>query len=146
MADSLDKHSSAREIARRDRVYAAHVFLCVCMLAWRMLEATPGVASTQNGSFAGSTLGLALTMSTVWLGVLSLVAITAWTVATRNDKRLWILLVLMSLSMLWRRDIDVFDITYVASVAILSAWWFNAGRGQMKSTLVATQPTPSRAS
>jgi hypothetical protein len=38
----------------------------------------------------------------------------------------------MTLSIVWRRDVDVFDITYVALAAVLSVWWFNSGRARMR--------------
>lgn len=135
MSGTPDTRAHARGVARRDRVYAAHLFLCLCMLAWRAFEATPGWSAAQNGTFAASPVGVALIMVSVWSGVASAVGAAAWTAATRTDAKLWVLLILMLLSMIWRRDIDVFDITYVALAAILSACWFNAGRARMQSTL-----------
>jgi hypothetical protein len=142
MAESLDTHAAAREIARRDRAYVAHLVLCACMLGWRMFDATPGAGWEQNGSFAGSPAGVALSMVTLWLGVVCLLVVIASTVRTLKDARLWLLFVLMSLSMLWRHDIDVFDITYVALAAILSAWWFNAGRARFQDAPVAPVAGP----
>jgi hypothetical protein len=104
------------------------------MLLWRTIEATPSLSSTHNGSFPSSPLGVAATMILVALGVASLVAAVAFTFMALEDLRLWILVALMWLSLLWRREIDVFDISYVASVAILCAWWFNAGRARAIST------------
>ena len=114
--------------ARRDWAYAAHACLCASMLVWRTVEATPGLSSARNGTFPSSPLGIASTMILLWLGVASLLAVIAFTWMTLDDLRLWILFALMWLSLLWRRDIDVFDVTYVASVAVLAVWWFRAGR------------------
>ena len=124
-------------VARRDRAYAGHVCLCASMLVWRTIEATPSLASTQNGSWPSSPLGVAATMILICLGVASLVAAVAFTFLALEDPRLWMLFALMSLSMLWRREIDVFDISYVALVAVLSVWWFNAGRFRAEAALEA---------
>jgi len=120
-------------IARRDWAYAGHACLCASMLLWRTIEATPSLSSTHNGSFPSSPLGVSATMILVWLGVASLIAAVGFTCLAVDDLRLWILVALMWLSLLWRREIDVFDISYVASVAILCVWWFNAGRARALS-------------
>jgi hypothetical protein len=130
-----DPHDAARGIVRRDRVYAAHLFLCGAMIAWRMVEEMPDLAASQNAPFTRSSIGIAITMISVGLGVASAVAAASLTAIVRRDPRLWILLAAMVLSMIWRRDIDVFDVIYAALAAVLSAWWFRAGRPRMKGEL-----------
>jgi hypothetical protein len=126
---------AARDIVRRDRAYAAHLFLCAAMIAWRMVETTPALSASQNAPFTRSPAGIALIMISLWLGVASVVAATSLTAMVRRDARLWFLFAAMALSMIWRRDIDVFDIAYPALAAALSAWWFSAGRTRMRAEI-----------
>jgi multisubunit Na+/H+ antiporter MnhC subunit len=144
MVDPVPTKKLASPIARRDWAYAGHVALCAVMIAGRMAESTPSLSAAQNGAYAGTPLVIALTMLSIWIGVASAVGVLALTVMVRDDAKLWILAVLMALSILWRRDIDVFDITYVALAAVLAAWWFNAGRARMQSAADAGG-SPSRA-
>jgi hypothetical protein len=134
-----DPHGAARGIVRRDRVYAAHLFLCAAMIAWRVVETTPALSASQNAPFTRSPIGIALTMISVWLGVASAVAAVSITAMVRRDPRLWILVAAMGLSMIWRRDMDVFDVAYPALAAVLSAWWFRAGRTRMRAELDAAR-------
>jgi hypothetical protein len=123
----------ARDIRRRDWAYAAHVCLCATMVLWRVLETTPGIASAQGGRFTQEPLGIALAMISLWACAVSALAAAVLTLASWRDPKLWLLLLFMVLSMLWRQSIDVFDVTYVALVAILAVWWFHEERPRRAS-------------
>jgi hypothetical protein len=125
----------ARDIRRRDRIYAAHVCLCAMMIVWRVLETTPGIASAQGGQFTQHPLGIAFAMISLWACAASALGAAALTVASWRDPKVCVLCVFMVLSMLWRQSIDVFDVTYVALVAILSVWWFREERPRIVSRL-----------
>ena len=105
------------------------------MIVWRVLETTPGIASAQGGRFTQHPLGIAFAMVSLWACALSALAAAALTMASWRDPKVCVLLVFMVLSMSWRQSIDVFDVTYVALVAILAVWWFHEERPRIASAL-----------
>jgi hypothetical protein len=125
----------ARDIRRRDWIYAAHVCLCAAMVGWRVLETTPATASAQGGGFTQHPFGIALAMISLWLCAASALSAVALTIASWRDPKVCLLAVFMALSMSRRQSIDVFDVTYVALVAILAVWWFHEERPRLASAL-----------
>ena len=116
--------TSESDVRRGDWIYGGHLFLGTSMALWRVLAATPRVAATQGGEFETSLVGRALATATVTGGVL-LIAIVTWlSFLPRRELKTSALWALLVLSILWRRETDVFDLVYLALVAILGVVWF----------------------
>lgn len=121
---------ASREVRRRDRIYGGHVVLALLLCAWRMLRTTPGIAVWSGGELAESPAGRLLALASVILGVVALVAVALLSIREWRDPKVLALLVLLALSASMRKTIDVFDIVYVAAVAILAVIWFQRDRAR----------------
>lgn len=116
------------EIPTLRPVVRNHLVIVVALVTWRGIENTPGLASVTGGTFAASTAGRALALIAVLASVVALLAIVISTLRARRDARAWLLFAALAAALLQRRTIDVFDIVYVALVAIAAALVFTTRR------------------
>lgn len=110
------------------RLALAHAWLAVSMVAWRIVEGMPRTSSVTGGTFAASPAGRALALVTVLGGVIALVAVAVTTFRLRRDWRALALALALAGALSSRARFDVFDVTYLAVVAIASALMFGAPR------------------
>jgi hypothetical protein len=101
---------------------ACHVVLAVLMSAWRAIESTPLTSSVSGGRFAESTLGRALALVSILAGVAVLLAIVIQTFRARRDWRALVLFAALGAALVMPGRIDVFDLVYVALVAIAATY------------------------
>ena len=125
----------------RDRIYGGHALLAFTMIAWHVLENTPGVSSEHGGSFDTSTAGRAVALASILAGLSALAAVVVLSLRHWRDAQITALLVLLALSMSMRASIDVFDLVYLAATAILSVVWFTFERRSAASRATPTPPS-----
>lgn len=99
----------------------AHAWLAASMSTWRIVEGMPRTSSITGGAFAASPIGRALALVTVLGGVVALIVVAVSTFRLRRDVRA-LALCLALVGAVWKRtSFDVFDVTYLAVVAIAVA-------------------------
>jgi hypothetical protein len=103
------------------RLVLAHAWLAVSMSLWRVVESMPRTSSVSGGTFAASTSGRALALVTVIGGVVALIVVVVSTFRLRRDPRALALGVALAGALWTRTRFDVFDVTYLAAVAIAAA-------------------------
>jgi hypothetical protein len=109
------------------RLVLTHAWLAVSMVVWRVIEGMPRTASVAGGEFAASPTGRALALVTILGGVTALVVLIGQTFRLRRDARALVLFAAL-IGALWsRKTYDVFDVTWLALVAIAAALAFSTG-------------------
>lgn len=121
---------------------ASHVVLATLMCAWRAIESTPGTASVTGGAFASSPVGRVFGFASVLLGVLALVGVLVRTFLERRDWRALVLAASLVSALASRKTVDVFDLVYVAFVAIVTTLVFVRRRSRPVETMMP--PSGSR--
>lgn len=106
----------------------SHLALAGLMSAWRVIESTPGLSSLTNGPFAGSPIGRGAAVLSVLACVAAVVCVLVGTFRERRDARALVLFVALGAALWTRQTIDVFDLVYVALVAIVATWTFASAR------------------
>ena len=104
------------------RLAVLHLVTWSLSVAWRMLEATPRTSTSAGGTFASSSLGRALAMGSIFVGVAALVAILVTTFRLRRRVAVWVLVVAMAASLGRRGAPDAFDVAYLVLIPAITAW------------------------
>lgn len=120
-----------RRIAHGDLLHGAHLVLAALFVVWTAIERTPSLASSSGATWISTPLGRGATFVTE-LGAVVALGCVAWqTWRERSSWRAWLLALALGLSIAWRKELDVFDLVYVASALVLGLWWFREDRPKL---------------
>ena len=114
-----------------DLLHGAHLVLAALYAVWTAIERTPGLASSSGAVWISSPLGRGVTLVTELLAVVALACVAVQSWRARAVWRTWILALALGLALAWRKDVDVFDLVYVALALVLGLWWFREERPEL---------------
>lgn len=109
-------------------LHGAHLALALLLVLWTAIERTPALSSASGATWITTPLGRGAVLASELVAVVSLALVLVASWRTRRAWRTWVLLLAFAASLAWRREIDVFDLVYVALALALCVWWFREER------------------